>query len=124
MRQVNDLCIKCQKRQIKVDKNGKGVYTYNVKNQLTGRKSEKAETYYSYDRQGNVMEATGTEGGICYSCKLVFDNKNLKDLYGKMKHGADQEEIARRINANYEFSMQNKENHPEKVESEGTCPNK
>ena len=31
---------KCKKRKIKVDKNGKEIYTYNVKNQLTGRKSE------------------------------------------------------------------------------------
>ncbi len=40
MRQVNDLRTKCKKRKIKVDKNGKEIYTYNVKNQLTGRKSE------------------------------------------------------------------------------------
>ena len=43
------------------------VYTYNVKNQLVSRKSEKAETYYRYDQQGNVLEATGTEGGTYYS---------------------------------------------------------
>ena len=46
----------CGNRLEKVDKNGKEVYTYNVKNQLVSRKSEKSETYYRYDRQGNVLE--------------------------------------------------------------------
>ncbi len=43
------------------------MYTYDVKNQLVSRKSEKAEICYRYDQQGNVLEATGTEGGIHYS---------------------------------------------------------
>lgn len=37
----------CGNRMEKVDKNGNEVYTYNVKNQLASRKSEKAETYYT-----------------------------------------------------------------------------
>ncbi len=51
----------CGNRLKKVDKNGNEMYTYNVKNQLVSRKSEKAETCYRYDLQGNVLEATGTE---------------------------------------------------------------
>ena len=30
-------------------------------------KSGIAETFYKYDQQGNVLEATGTEGGMHYS---------------------------------------------------------
>ena len=61
---------------------------------------------------------------LTYEDRLAFDNKNLKDLYAKMKPGADQDEIAKRIDANYEFSMQIKESHPESTEPESTCPNK
>lgn len=53
----------CGNRLEKVDKNSKEVYNYNVRNQLLGRKSAEAETCYQYDRQGNVLQATGTEGG-------------------------------------------------------------
>ena len=39
----------------RVDKNGKEMYTYNVKNQLVSRKPAKAETFFKYDQQGNVL---------------------------------------------------------------------
>ena len=74
--------------------------------------------------QSNRPYDYGLYNSLTYEDQLTFDNNNLKDLYSKMKPKADQKEVARRIDENYKFSMQNKEKHSESDKPESTCPDK
>jgi len=82
------------------------------------------QTFINEMNKSNRADDYGLYNSLTYEDQLEFDNKNLKDLYVKMKPGADQNEVAKRIDNNYKFSIQNKENHSEQSESGGTCPDK
>ncbi len=56
----------CGNRLEKTDKNGTEVYTYNSKNQLLGRKSNRSNIIYQYDLQGNIQKEIETEGATTY----------------------------------------------------------
>ena len=57
----------CGNRLKKLDKNGKEEYNDNRKNQLVSRTWDGGYAAYHYDRQGNLLEAAGTEGNTLFA---------------------------------------------------------
>ncbi len=83
-----------------------------------------SQTFTNGLNESNRAYDYGLYNSLTYEDMLEFDNKNLKDLYAKMKPGANQEEIARRLDENLEFSKNNKKNHEEQTQDNNSCPEK
>ena len=92
-----------------LDKKGKEEYTCNEKNQLVNWKSARGYTTYQYDQQGNLLQATGTEGNTFYSYNafnqqtavVMANGDRLESRYDPEKLRAQTKENGKIINFLY-----------------------